>query len=120
MQEDFLKIENIKFWARVGVLEEERLYGQLFSLDVSIWNDFSDSEKNDDLKSSLDYSVIVNDIKTHAAEFSCNTIEKFSCFIIEIIKSKFSPKRIKIKLTKCNPPIVGFDGKVSIIRYSHN
>ena len=32
--ETFLKIENIKLWARVGVLDEERELGQLFSLDI--------------------------------------------------------------------------------------
>ena len=38
--ETFLKIENIKLWARVGVLDEERELGQLFSLDVDLWTDF--------------------------------------------------------------------------------
>ena len=32
--ETFLKIENIKLWSRVGVLEDERKLGQLFSLDI--------------------------------------------------------------------------------------
>jgi len=32
--ETFLKIENIKLWARVGVLDEERELGQLFILDI--------------------------------------------------------------------------------------
>jgi len=34
MMETFLKIENIKLWARVGVLDEERDLGQLFILDI--------------------------------------------------------------------------------------
>lgn len=32
--ETYLKIKDIKLWARVGVLEQERDLGQLFSLDV--------------------------------------------------------------------------------------
>ena len=32
--ETFLKIENIKLWARVGVLDEERELGQIFILDI--------------------------------------------------------------------------------------
>ena len=35
--ETYLKIKNIKLWARVGVLEEERQLGQLFNLDVFLW-----------------------------------------------------------------------------------
>ena len=38
--ETFLKIENIKLWARVGVLDEERELGQLFTLDIFLWTDF--------------------------------------------------------------------------------
>ena len=38
--ETFLKIENIKLWARVGVLDEERELGQLFNLDIFLWTDF--------------------------------------------------------------------------------
>ena len=38
--ETYLKIKDIKLWARVGVLEQERDLGQLFSLDVFLWSDF--------------------------------------------------------------------------------
>ena len=38
--ETFLKIENIKLWSRVGVLDEERKLGQLFTLDIFLWTDF--------------------------------------------------------------------------------
>ena len=40
MKETYLKIQDIKFWARVGVLNNERQFGQLFSLDVCLWSDF--------------------------------------------------------------------------------
>ena len=40
MMETFLKIENIKLWARVGVLDKERDLGQLFIVDIFLWTDF--------------------------------------------------------------------------------
>ena len=116
MKDDFLKIKDIRIWARVGVLTEERKFGQLFSLDVSIWSDFSSSSKTDNLSSTIDYAVLINEIKTHAINFSCLTIEKYSSEILRIIVNKYNPERIKIKLTKCQPPIAGFTGEVSIIR----
>ena len=48
--ETFLKIENIKLWARVGVLDEERELGQLFILDIFLWTDFGKCTVNDDIK----------------------------------------------------------------------
>ena len=117
MESSFLEIKDIKIWARVGVLMEERKFGQLFSLDVSLWSDFSNCSKKDDLNFSIDYSVLINDIKAHSRSFSCLTIEKYSSEILKIIDEKFNPERIKIRLTKCEPPIAGFTGEVSITRF---
>ena len=52
--ETYLKIKDIKLWARVGVLEKERDLGQLFSLDVFLWSDFENCTQNDDIKSTVD------------------------------------------------------------------
>ena len=117
MEGSFLEIKDIKIWARVGVLREERKFGQLFSLDLYLWSDFSKCSKTDNLNSTIDYSVLINDIKDHSRSFSCFTIEKYSSEILKIIADKFYPKRIKIKLTKCKPPIAGFTGEVSITRF---
>ena len=118
--ETFLKIENIKLWARVGVLNEERQLGQLFSLDIFLWTDFEKCTENDDLKKTVDYSKLVEIIKDQSNKIYCFTIEKYSKAILEIIDEEFKLSKIKIILTKCNPPITGFDGKVSIVRILEN
>ena len=110
--ETFLKIENIKLWARVGVLDEERELGQLFNLDVFLWTDFEECTFNDDIKKTVDYSELVAILKDQSKKIYCFTIEKYSYEILEIIDKEFKLSKIKITLTKCNPPITGFDGKV--------
>ena len=114
--ETFLKIENIKLWARVGVLDEERELGQLFTLDIFLWTDFEKSTESDDIKKTVDYSKLVQILKDHSKKINCFTIEKYSNEILEIIDKEFKLSKIKLILTKCNPPIKGFDGKVSIVR----
>ena len=118
--ETFLKIENIKLWSRVGVLDEERQLGQLFSLDIFLWTDFDKCTANDDIKKTIDYSELVKILKDHSKKICFFTIEKYSNEILEIINQEFQLSKIKIILTKCNPPITGFDGKVSIIRIFEN
>ena len=118
--ETFLKIENIKLWARVGVLDEERELGQLFSLDVFLWTNFEKCSANDDIKKTVDYSKLVEILKDQSKKIYCFTIEKYSNEILQIIDEKFKLSKIKIILTKCNPPITGFDGKVSIVRILEN
>ena len=118
--ETFLKIENIKLWARVGVLDEERELGQLFSLDIFLWTDFEKCTLNDDIKKTVDYSKLVQILKDQSKKIYCFTIEKYSNAILEMIDQEFNLSKIKIILTKCNPPIRGFDGKVSIVRILEN
>jgi len=118
--ETFLKIENIRLWARVGVLDEERKLGQLFSLDIFLWTDFEKCTLKDDIKKTVDYSKLVQILKQQSKKIYCFTIEKYSNEILEIIDQEFKLSKIKIILTKCNPPITGFDGKVSIVRILEN
>ncbi len=118
--ETFLKIENIKLWARVGVLDEERELGQLFILDIFLWTDFEKCTLNDDLEKTIDYSKLVQILKDQSKKIYCFTIEKYSNEILEIINQEFKLSKVKIILTKCNPPITGFDGKVSIVRIIEN
>ena len=118
--ETFLKIENIKLWARVGVLDEERDLGQLFILDIFLWTDFEKCTVNDDIEKTVDYSKLVQILKDQSKKIYCYTIEKYSNEILEIIDQEFKISKIKIILTKCNPPITGFDGTVSIVRILEN
>ena len=118
--ETYLKIKDIKLWARVGVLDEERDLGQLFNLDVFLWTDFENCIQNDDIKSTVDYSKLVEILKYQSKKICCFTIEKYSNEILKIIDEEFQLNRIKIILTKCQPPIIGFDGEVSIVRVFEN
>ena len=118
--ETYLKIENIKLWARVGVLDEERKLGQFFSLDIFLWTDFEKCTVNDDIEKTIDYSKLVQILKDQSKKICCFTIEKYSNEILEIIDQEFKISKIKIVLTKCNPPITGFDGIVSIVRILEN
>ena len=118
--ETFLKIENIQLWARVGVLQKERELGQLFSLDIFLWTEFEKCTENDDINKTVDYSKLVKILKDQSNKIYCFTIEKYSNAIVEKIDHEFKLSKIKIILTKCNPPITGFDGKVSIVRILKN
>ena len=81
-----------------------------------MWTDFEKCTINDDIKETVDYSKLVQILKDQSKKINCFTIEKYSNAIIEIIDQEFELSKIKITLTKCNPPITGFDGKVSIVR----
>jgi len=85
-----------------------------------LWTDFDNCTANDDIKKTVDYAKLVQIIKDQSKKIYCYTIEKYSNAILEIIDHEFKLSKIKIILTKCIPPITGFDGKVSIVRIIEN
>ena len=94
--------------------------GQLFNLDVFLWADFENCTQSDDIKKTIDYSKLVEILKDQSKKICCFTIEKYSDEVLKIINAEFQVNRIKIILTKCKPPIIGFDGEVSIVRTFEN
>ena len=85
-----------------------------------MWTDFEKCSANDDINKTVDYSKLVEIVKGQSKKIYCFTIEKYSNSNLEIIYKEFKLSKIKIILTKCNPPIIGFDGKVSIVRFLEN
>ncbi len=111
-----IHVQSINLWAHVGVLEQERLLGQAFLLDFTIWIDLETAAKNDDLSKTADYSLAVKSIQELSSEINCFTIEHFSELIFNRLEALYGLVPIKILLKKCNPPIDGFSGSVSIDR----
>jgi 7,8-dihydroneopterin aldolase/epimerase/oxygenase len=56
-----IDVIGIKCYAYHGCLAEETKIGQEYVVDVSLWLDFSEAAKNDDLSKTIDY-VEVNQI----------------------------------------------------------
>ena len=111
-----IHVQSINLWSHVGVLDRERLLGQSFLLDFSIWIDLESAALNDDLSKTADYSLAIKSIQQLSLEINCFTIEHFSERILEKIESLYGDVPIQITLEKCSPPIDGFNGSVSITR----
>ena len=58
-----IHVQGIHLWAHVGVLRSERLTGQLFSLDFSLWLDIDVASAEDDLAQTADYSLAISEIQ---------------------------------------------------------
>ena len=114
--EEAIHVEGIKLWSHVGVLETERINGQYFDLNFSIWLDLEAASKSDDLNLTLDYVVGIKELQRFALEFNCLTIEHFSEKILDCLESIYGNYPIKILLAKCDPPIAGFGGRVAVER----
>ena len=119
MAKEAIHIRELRLWAHVGVLEQERRDGQWFSLDISFWLDLSRAAAADDLASSLDYSVAIRALQGLAREIRCLTIEHFSEQVLDRLEQLYGPVPVRLTLSKCAAPVPGFDGRVAVERCRH-
>ena len=119
MAKEVIHIRELRLWAHVGVLEQERRNGQWFSLDISFWLDLSRAAAADDLASSLDYSVAIRALQGLAREIRCLTIEHFSEQVLDRLEQLYGPVPVRLTLSKCAAPVPGFDGRVAVERCRH-
>lgn len=116
---DVIRIDDLRLWAHVGVLEHERRDGQWFRLDLALHLDVSTAATSDSLEATADYSLAVSALQGLAAEIHCLTIEHFSERVFEVLESLYGVLPIHLRLSKCSPPIAGFTGTVSLERWRH-
>ncbi|WP_320667792.1 dihydroneopterin aldolase [Prochlorococcus sp. MIT 1307] len=111
-----IHVNNVNLWAHVGVLDQERLHGQSFLLDFSLWLDLKKAALNDDLSATADYSLAIKDLQQIAFQLNCKTIERFSELILDRLECIYGPIPMKVFLRKCSAPISGFGGSVGVER----
>ena len=104
-----IKINNIKIYGYHGLTKEEKTLGQKFEIDVELHFD-SKSNIHDTIESTIDYSLICNDIKDEFLRVKCNLIEHLGSKIIDRLFERYNLLYSKINIRKPNAPInIAFD-----------
>ncbi len=116
LPEGAIHVRNVKLWAHVGVLDQERLMGQLFDLDFTLWLDLEQAAKDDDLAATADYSIAIREIQELSLQCNCLTIEHFSDQILNRLEAIYGSLPMEVILRKCAPPVHGFTGVVELKR----
>ena len=114
---DIIRVDDLRLWAHVGVLDHEREHGQWFRVDLELHLDLRASAAADSLEATADYSLGVQDLQRLAAEICCQTLEHFSERMFEQLEGLYGPLPMHLRLSKCDPPIDGFRGTVSLERW---
>ena len=52
---DSIQVSGIRAYGYVGYLPEERVLGQWFEVDLTLWVDLAIAGKSDDIADTLDY-----------------------------------------------------------------
>lgn len=109
-----INIEGIKLYGFHGCLEEEAKIGANYIVDVYMTTDFSKAAISDDLTETIDYCAIYEIAKKQMAVRS-KLIEQVCKRVFDNIVADFKTISVlRVKITKCLPPMNGNVEKVSV------
>jgi dihydroneopterin aldolase len=111
-----LSVSGIACEAIIGVLPEERLMPQPLRLGFSIWLDFSEAVKSNDLSHSVDYAALTAELKDLAVEGKFQLLETLAAYSAEFVLAKY-PRVRQVEITCLKPnAIPGSDGAAAVLR----
>ena len=110
----FIKIERMKFHARHGVSEQERMVGNDFEVSVELCYPFEASMETDHLADTLNYAEAYDIVAAEMAVPS-QLLENVAGRIIKSLTSRFPLiKGGKVTVAKITPPITGEMASVAV------
>ena len=113
---DRILVRDLRLWAHVGVLEQERLHGQWFAVDFSIAADLDATARSDDLEGGYDYGLGIAALQQLARNLRCRTLEHAVERLLDALEALYGPVGLELEIRKCRVPVAGFDGTVAVRR----
>jgi len=102
-----IELKKLMFYAYHGVMEQERIIGNSYRIDLKLFLDLSKAIKSDNIEDTVNYADIFSLIKEEMA-IPSHLLEHVAGRIIRKIKQAYpNISKIRIRLAKINPPIQG-------------
>lgn len=111
-----IEIEDMKFYAYHGHFKEEQMVGNNFIVYAKIEAECDVASKSDDLDDALNYLKAYELIRDEMM-IPSKLLEHVAGRVLDRLYSEFDGSLIKsalIKISKCNPPMGGEIGRVSV------
>ena len=105
LTQSYIHINGIRLHARHGVLPQEQLTGNDYSIDIRIGYDISRAIQTDDVADTLNYAEVYNTIKEEMLTPS-KLIEHVAGRIANRLTAEHAEiSTIVLSITKLNPPM---------------
>ncbi len=111
---DSIQVNGIRAYGYVGYLAEERVLGQWFEVDLTLWVDLDPAGKSDDIEDTVDYREAIAVTKELIISSKFHLVEKLVSAIAERILSIEKVTQVRVKLSKPAAPIPDFGGKITL------
>ncbi|UJH90204.1 dihydroneopterin aldolase [Antarcticibacterium sp. 1MA-6-2] len=111
-----IKLRNIKVFSYHGCLDEEGKIGSDYRVDLTVKGDLSHSAKTDSLADTIDY-VHLNKIVKEEMAIRAKLLETVAERILNrVLDELLLVQKVKVGVSKINPPLGGDVGMVTVYR----
>jgi len=111
---DSIQVNGIRAYGYVGYLPEEKVLGQWFEVDLTLWVDLSPAGKSDDIDDTLDYREAIAIVKEQITTAKFNLVETLVNAIANQLLSLEKVTQVRVKLSKPAAPIPDFSGCITL------
>lgn len=111
-----IRINNLKYFTKNGVLPEERILGQQLEIDVEMTLDLTAAGQSDDVKDTVSYAEVNDLIAKRVATSSFNLMEGLASAILDDIQSQFGGQLTStlLRIRKYSVPMPGLFDNIEI------
>jgi 7,8-dihydroneopterin aldolase/epimerase/oxygenase len=111
---DSIEVTGIKAYGYTGYLAEEKILGQWFEVDLTMWLDLATAAKSEDIQDTLDYREAIALTKETIVNSKFTLVERLAETIAtQILQLKYVDK-VRVQLSKPAAPIPDFGGRIKI------
>jgi len=111
---DSIQVSGIRAYGYVGYLPEEKVLGQWFEVDLTLWVDLTKAGHTDNIEDTLDYREAISMVKEQITTSKFALVEKLIGAIADKILSLDKVKQVRVKLSKPAAPIPDFNGRITL------
>ena len=105
LKESFIYINDLRFHAFHGVMPQERLTGNDYSVDLRVGYDVSSAMLSDDVNDTVNYATLYEIVRQEMSVPS-QLVERVAYRIADRISRRYPDvTRMDVRVTKLNPPL---------------
>ncbi|MFM2314528.1 MAG: hypothetical protein RLZZ04_3804 [Cyanobacteriota bacterium] len=111
---DSIQVNGIRAYGYVGYLPEERILGQWFEVDLTLWVDLTIAAESDEITDTLDYREAIAIVKQQITTAKFALVEKLVSAIADQLLSLEKVHQVRVQLSKPAAPIPDFGGRITL------
>lgn len=100
-------MQGMIFFARHGLLPQERELGQRFVVDLELFCDLKPAGITDDIKNAISYAEVYNVVETTVTSNTFNLIEALAENIAREVLQQFRIIKVLVRVKKPAAPVPG-------------